>query len=58
MVIVAVWEVLSPHVSEMVVFRGEKRKGSSKSDALDAAALAERLRTNRLGHPPSPSMSG
>lgn len=45
------WEVLSPHVAEMVVVRGERRQGASKSDALDALALADRLRTNRLGHP-------
>lgn len=33
------WEILSPHVAEVVVFRGERRKGS-KSDAIDAHALA------------------
>ena len=37
------WEILSPHVAEMVVVRGERKKGS-KSDAVDARGLAERLR--------------
>jgi transposase len=33
-----------------VVFRGERRKGS-KSDAIDAHALAERLRTGQITNP-------
>lgn len=44
------WEILSPHVAEVVVFRGERRKGS-KSDAIDAHALAERIRTGQVGTP-------
>ena len=44
------WEILSPHVSELVVFRGERKKGS-KSDAGDARALAERIRTGQVGMP-------
>lgn len=44
------WEILSPHVAEVVVFRGERRKGS-KSDAIDAHALADRIRTGRTGTP-------
>ena len=43
-------EILSPHVSELVVHRAEGQRGS-KSDARDAFALAERLRTGRVGHP-------
>lgn len=45
------WETLSPHVAEVVVVRGQRRKGSSKSDAIDARSLAERLRTGRGGTP-------
>ena len=44
------WEILSPHVSELGVFRGERKKGS-KSDAVDAHALAERIRTGQVGMP-------
>lgn len=44
------WEVLSPHVAELVVIQGLRRKGS-KSDALDARALAERVRTGQVGMP-------
>ena len=46
-----IWEILSPHVSEMVVVQGERRKGASKSDALDAQVLADRLRTGRIDKP-------
>jgi len=42
------WEILSPLVAELVVTLGEKRRGS-KSDTLDAHALAERLRTGQVG---------
>jgi transposase len=44
------WQILSPHVAEPVVFRGERRKGS-KSDAIDAHGLAERLRTGQITNP-------
>lgn len=42
------YEVLSPHVAEIVVVWPERRS-PAKSDALDARELAERLRTGRLG---------
>jgi transposase len=42
------YEILSPHVAEMVVVWPERRS-PAKSDALDARHLAERLRTGRLG---------
>ena len=45
------WEILSPHVAELVVVHGQRRKGGSKSDAIDAHSLAERLRTGQLGTP-------
>jgi transposase len=38
------YELLGPHVDEIVVVQPEKRRGN-KSDAIDAWALAERLRT-------------
>ena len=38
------YEILSPHVAEMVVVWPERR-GPAKSDALDARRLAERLQT-------------
>jgi len=38
------YEVLEPHVAELVVVQPEKRRGN-KSDSIDAWALAERLRT-------------
>ena len=44
------WEILTPHVAEPVVFRGERRKGS-KSDSIDAHGLAERLRTGQITNP-------
>ena len=44
------WEILSPHVAELVVFRGERKKGA-KSDAIDARRLAERIRTGQVGTP-------
>lgn len=44
------WEILSPHVTEVVVIQGLRRRGS-KSDAIDARALAERLRTGQVGKP-------
>lgn len=43
-------EILSPHVVELVVYRNPGQKGP-KSDGLDAYALAERLRTGRVGRP-------
>jgi len=45
------WETLSPHVAELVVVKGQRRKGASKSDAIDAHGLAERFRTGQLGAP-------
>ncbi|MGH2625346.1 MAG: IS110 family transposase [Anaerolineales bacterium] len=42
------YEILSPHVAEMVVVWAEGKRGA-KSDAIDARGLAERLRTGRLG---------
>jgi len=44
------WEILSPHVSELAVLQAERKKGS-KSDAGDARALAERIRTGQVGTP-------
>ncbi len=41
------YEILTPHVAEVVVVHGEKRRGP-KNDALDARALAERLRTGQI----------
>jgi len=38
------YEILSPHVAELVVYRGEWKPGL-KSDAIDAHGLAEKLRT-------------
>ncbi len=43
-------EILSPRVDELVVFRGERKRGT-KSDAIDAHDLAERIRTGRVGRP-------
>jgi len=42
------YEILSPHVAEMVVVWPEGKKGA-KSDALDARGLADRLRKGQLG---------
>ena len=42
------YEILSPHVSEMVVFRAEWKPGS-KNDAIDAHGLADRIRTGKVG---------
>jgi transposase len=42
------YEVLSPHVADVVVVWPERRE-PAKSDRLDARELAERLRTGRLG---------
>jgi transposase len=42
------YEILSPHVTELVVYRGEWKPGV-KSDAIDAHGLAEKLRTGTLG---------
>jgi transposase len=44
------YEILSPHVAELVVYRGEWKPGV-KSDAIDAHGLAEKLRTGRLNRP-------
>jgi len=44
------YEILSPHVAELVVYRGEWKPGT-KSDAIDAHGLAEKLRTGRIDHP-------
>lgn len=44
------YEILSPHVAELVVYRGEWKPGQ-KSDAIDAHGLAEKLRTGRIDRP-------
>jgi transposase len=44
------YEILSPHVAELLVYRGEWKPGQ-KSDALDAHGLAEKLRTGRIDRP-------
>jgi hypothetical protein len=41
------YEILSPFVTELVVYRGEWKPGM-KSDAIDAHGLAEKLRTGRI----------
>ena len=41
------YEILSPHVAEMVVYRARWQPGS-KSDALDAHGLAEKLRPGQI----------
>jgi len=43
------WEIMSPHVASFTVVRGRKRRRGSKSDAQDAYALAERIRTGQVG---------
>jgi len=43
-------EILSPHVAELVVYRGEWRPGQ-KSDAIDAHGLAEKLRMGKIDRP-------
>ena len=42
------YEILSPHVDEVVVVAVEESRGQ-KDDARDAFGLAERLRTGALG---------
>jgi transposase len=42
------YEILSPHVADMVVVWPEGKKGA-KSDALDARGLADRLRKGQVG---------
>jgi transposase len=42
------YEILSPHVHDLAVVRGEKNVGN-KNDGLDALRLAERMRTGDLG---------
>jgi len=44
------YEILSPHLAELVVYRGEWKPGQ-KSDAIDAHGLAEKLRTGRIDRP-------
>jgi transposase len=44
------YEIFLPHAEEVVVYRGRRREGS-KSDAIDAHALAEKMRTGKVGHP-------
>ena len=44
------YEILSPRVAELVVYRGEWKPGQ-KSDAIDAHGLAEKLRTGRIDRP-------
>jgi len=41
------YEILSPHVAEMLVVRGEWKPGA-KSDRIDAHGWAEKLRTGQL----------
>lgn len=42
------YEILSPHVAELVVYQNEWRPGA-KSDAIDAHGLAEKLRLGQVG---------
>jgi transposase len=42
------YEILSPHVVELVVYQNEWRPGA-KSDAIDAYGLAEKLRLGQAG---------
>lgn len=44
------YEILAPHVAELVVYRGEWKPGQ-KSDAIDAHGLAEKLRTGQIQRP-------
>lgn len=44
------WEILTPHVAELVVCRPQGKKGP-KSDTIDAFKLAERLRTGQIKSP-------
>ena len=44
------YEILSPQVAELVVYRSEWKPGQ-KSDAIDAHGLAEKLRTERIDRP-------
>ena len=44
------YEILSSHVEEFVVYRQQKRTGP-KSDAIDAHGLAEKLRTGNIKRP-------
>jgi transposase len=44
------YEIFLPHAKELVVYRGQRRHGS-KSDAIDAHALAEKIRTGKVGSP-------
>jgi transposase len=44
------YEILSPRVAELVVYRGEWKPGQ-KSDAIDAHGLAEKLRTGGIKRP-------
>src|SRR5690349_18052995 len=45
-----VYEILKPHVDELVVVRVEQSRGQ-KSDTRDAFGLAERLRMRAVGTP-------
>ena len=44
-----IYELLEPHVDELVVIQPEKRQRGSKSDSIDAWALADNLRTGKPG---------
>jgi transposase len=44
------YEILSPQVAELVVYRGEWKPGQ-KNDAIDAHGLAEKLRTGSVDRP-------
>ena len=43
-----IYEILSPHVAELVVYQQEWKPGA-KSDAIDAHGLAEKLRLGQAG---------
>jgi transposase len=43
------YELLEPHVDELVVIQPEKKPQGSKSDSIDAWALADQIRTRRFG---------
>lgn len=43
-------EILAPHARQVVICGAERRSGA-KNDRIDAAVLAERLRTGRIGVP-------
>jgi transposase len=44
-----IYELLEPHVEELVVVQPQKRQRGSKSDSIDAWLLADNIRTGKLG---------